>query len=44
MVQTAYDVVTAGQPDAPAIGAPGRPWLTYAGLKKAGLFEPAQAA
>ena len=34
MVQTAYDVVTAGRPDAPAIGAPGRPWLTYAGLKK----------
>ena len=34
MVETAYDVVTAGRPDAPAIGAPGRPWLTYAGLKK----------
>lgn len=34
MVQTVYDVAKAGAADAPAIGAPGRPWLTYAGLKK----------
>ena len=34
MVQTVYDVAKAGTADAPAIGAPGRPWLTYAGLKK----------
>ncbi len=33
MVQKVYDVVTAGKSDAPAIGAPGRPWLTYGGLK-----------
>lgn len=33
MVQNVYDVTSAGKPDAPAIGAPGRPWLTYAGLK-----------
>ena len=34
MIKTVYDVTSAGKPDAPAIGAPGRPWLTYAGLKK----------
>jgi oxalate---CoA ligase len=34
MVQTVYDVARAGAADAPAIGAPGRPWLTYAGLAK----------
>jgi acyl-CoA synthetase (AMP-forming)/AMP-acid ligase II len=34
MVQSVYDVTSAGKPDAPAIGAPGRPWLTYGGLKK----------
>ena len=34
MIKTVYDVTSAGKPDAPAIGAPGRPWLTYADLKK----------
>ncbi|MBX9943392.1 MAG: acyl--CoA ligase [Reyranella sp.] len=34
MVQTVYDVARAGAADAPAIGAPGRAWLTYAGLGK----------
>jgi acyl-CoA synthetase (AMP-forming)/AMP-acid ligase II len=34
MIQTVYDVVSAGKSDAPAIGAPGRPWLTFGGLKK----------
>lgn len=34
MVQTVYDVTTAGARHAPAIGAPGRPWLDYAGLRK----------
>ena len=34
MIKTVYDVTSAGKPDAPAIGAPGRPWLTYGGLKK----------
>lgn len=34
MVQKVYDVTTAGKPEAPAIGAPGRPWLTYAGLRQ----------
>jgi acyl-CoA synthetase (AMP-forming)/AMP-acid ligase II len=34
MIKTVYDVVSAGRPDAPAIGAPGRPWLAFAGLKK----------
>jgi oxalate---CoA ligase len=34
MVKTVYDVVSAGKAAAPAIGAPGRPWLDYAGLKK----------
>ncbi|SJZ72392.1 Acyl-CoA synthetase (AMP-forming)/AMP-acid ligase II [Enhydrobacter aerosaccus] len=33
MVQTVYDVTSAGKAEAPAIGAPGRPWLAYAGLK-----------
>jgi acyl-CoA synthetase (AMP-forming)/AMP-acid ligase II len=27
MIKTVYDVTSAGKPDAPAIGAPGRPWL-----------------
>ena len=34
MIKTVYDVTSTGKPDAPAIGAPGRPWLTFAGLKK----------
>ena len=34
MIKTVYDVASAGKPDAPAIGAPGRPWLTYGDLKK----------
>ncbi|MBL0899508.1 MAG: AMP-binding protein, partial [Reyranella sp.] len=34
MVQSVYDVTSAGKSDAPAIGAPGKPWLTYGGLKK----------
>ena len=34
MIKTVYDVTSAGKPDAPAIGAPGRPWLTYGDLKK----------
>ncbi len=34
MVQSVYDVTSAGTADAPAIGAPGRPWLTFAGLQK----------
>ena len=34
MVQTVYDVTSTGRADMPAIGAPGRPWLDYAGLKK----------
>lgn len=34
MVQAVYDVTSSGKPDAPAVGAPGRPWLTFAGLKK----------
>ncbi|MFI5001309.1 MAG: AMP-binding protein, partial [Reyranellales bacterium] len=34
MIKTVYDIVLAGDPHAPAIGAPGRPWLTYAGLKR----------
>jgi len=34
MVRSVYDVTSAGKPDTPAIGAPGRPWLTYGGLKK----------
>ena len=34
MVNSVYEVTSAGKPDAPAIGAPGRPWLSYAGLKK----------
>ena len=34
MVTNVYEVTSAGKPDAPAIGAPGRPWLSYAGLKK----------
>ena len=34
MVNNVYDVTSAGKADAPAIGAPGRPWLSYAGLKK----------
>ena len=33
MVQTVYEVTRAGARHAPAIGAPGRPWLDYAGLK-----------
>ena len=34
MVNNVYDVTSAGKADAPAIGAPGRPWLTYGGLRK----------
>ena len=34
MVNTVYDVTSAGKADAPAIGAPGRAWLAYGGLKK----------
>jgi len=34
MLEKVYDVTSAGQADAPAIGAPGRPWLTFGGLKK----------
>ncbi len=34
MVQTVYDVTRTGRAHTPAIGAPGRPWLDYAGLKK----------
>src|SRR5690349_7662262 len=34
MVQAVYDVTSSGKPDAPAVGAPGRPWLTFAGLKR----------
>ena len=34
MVQIVYDVTTTGRKDAPAIGAPGRPWLDYGSLKK----------
>ncbi len=33
MVQTVYDVTSTGRADMPAIGAPGRPWLDYGGLK-----------
>jgi len=33
VVQTVYEVTRAGARHAPAIGAPGRPWLDYAGLK-----------
>ena len=34
MLEKVYDVTSAGKADAPAIGAPGRPWLTFGGLKK----------
>lgn len=34
MVQTVYEVTTAGLAHTPAIGAPGRPWLSYGELKK----------
>ena len=34
MVQTVYEVTTAGLAHTPAIGAPGRPWLSYGDLKK----------
>jgi acyl-CoA synthetase (AMP-forming)/AMP-acid ligase II len=34
MIEKVYDVTSGGQADAPAIGAPGRPWLTFGGLKK----------
>ena len=34
MVQTVYEVTTAGAAHNPAIGAPGRPWLSYGELKK----------
>ena len=32
MTQTLAALLAAANPDAPAIGAPDRPWLTYAGL------------
>ena len=34
MVQIVYDVTSTARKDAPAIGAPGRPWLDYGSLKK----------
>ena len=34
MVQTVYEVTTAGLAHTPSIGAPGRPWLSYGELKK----------
>jgi oxalate---CoA ligase len=34
MVQTVYEVTTAGAAHNPAIGASGRPWLSYGELKK----------
>jgi acyl-CoA synthetase (AMP-forming)/AMP-acid ligase II len=33
MPSTIWDVLAAGAPDARAIGAPGRPWLAYDGLR-----------
>ncbi len=33
MADTMFDLLARGAEDAPAIGAPGRPWLTHGGLR-----------